>query len=210
MLYIPKTSSCLRVLVLYVLQPQQCDCLSIRSGLKSWPCFYLIMPMWYLSMHFLVLPWFSVAVMVTEMTSSVSLTSCKWGLSTVLSLWDVNIPFRDLEWTLQTLSGFQSWGEQLPLQFCCSIRTSICGSVPVCWTMPFSDLRAQVTREVFTVFSGFVHIWVFEMPKCSWHLCWLCCLFLIIHDLVNVFFASVEVWKKCHIVLLFFYLIVFY
>lgn len=44
--------------------------------------------------------------------------------------------------TADSLSGFQIC-EPLPQQFCCSIRTSIYGSVPVCGSIPLSGHRWQ-------------------------------------------------------------------
>lgn len=66
--------------------------------------------------------------------------------------------------TADSLWGFQSY-ELLPQQFCCSTRTSMRGSAPVCGTMPLSDIRAQVTRDTLKVFKCFVHVCEFEVSK---------------------------------------------
>lgn len=153
------------------------------------------MPIWYLSTHFffitsLVFSGFngnkSDLICLTQHLSNEACITL-FVHSVVLARYSLYSLQRFVVDTADSLSGFQSC-EQLHQQFCCSARTHICGSAPVCGTMPLSDLRAQVTSDIFKVFNDIVHICEFRVSKWSW----LCCLWFIIQFMS--FFGNVEVF----------------
>lgn len=107
---------------------------------------------------FLFLPWFLAALMVTSNDLICLTHHCLLEVNPRRCPCEILIFFKEIcgghcRFSLRSC-------EQLPQQFCCSERASICQA------MPLSDPRAQVTRIYFKVFNSFVHICEFEVPQC--------------------------------------------